>query len=46
VDVPELRQPHRPELKRVQRKPPVPSEREMIENPRARSARLRVLEKI
>jgi 16S rRNA (cytosine1402-N4)-methyltransferase len=46
VDVPELRQPRKPLLKWVQRKALQPGEKEMTENPRARSAQLRVLEKV
>jgi 16S rRNA (cytosine1402-N4)-methyltransferase len=46
VDVPELRQPRAPEMKWVSRKAIVPGEDELKENPRARSAQLRVLEKI
>ena len=46
VDVPELRLPRTPFLKWVQRKAIHPSEEELAENPRARSAQLRVLEKI
>ncbi len=46
VDVPELRQPRAPELKWVTRKAIVPGEMELKENPRSRSAQLRVLEKI
>jgi 16S rRNA (cytosine1402-N4)-methyltransferase len=46
VDVPELRQPRTPFLKWVQRKAIHPTEEELAENPRARSAQLRVLEKI
>ena len=45
VDVPELRQPRTPRMTWVQRKAIVPSEVELAENPRARSAQLRVLEK-
>jgi 16S rRNA (cytosine1402-N4)-methyltransferase len=46
VDVPELRQPRAPELKWVTRKAITPGEVELKENPRSRSAQLRVLEKI
>jgi len=46
VDVPELRQPCVPELKWVSRKAVLPGETELRENPRSRSAQLRVLEKI
>jgi 16S rRNA C1402 N4-methylase RsmH len=46
VDVPELRQPRVPELKWVSRKAVLPTERETTENPRSRSAQLRVMEKI
>ena len=46
VDVPELRQPRVPELKWVSRKAILPGEIELQENPRSRSAQLRVLEKI
>jgi 16S rRNA (cytosine1402-N4)-methyltransferase len=46
VDVPELRQPREPELKWVTRKAIRPGEVELEENPRSRSAQLRVLEKI
>jgi 16S rRNA (cytosine1402-N4)-methyltransferase len=46
VDVPELRQPRVPEMKWVSRKAMVPGEIELKENPRSRSAQLRVLEKI
>ena len=46
VDVPELRTPIVPELKWVSRKAVLPGEAELKENPRARSAQLRVLEKI
>ena len=46
VDVPELRQPRAPELKWVTRKAIKPGEDELNENPRSRSAQLRVLEKI
>jgi len=46
VDVPELRQPRAPELKWVVRKAIKPGEVELKENPRSRSAQLRVMEKI
>lgn len=46
VDVPEMRTPRTPPLRWVQRKAILPSEQEISENPRARSAQLRVLEKI
>lgn len=46
VDVPELRTPRVPDLKWVQRKAILPGDEELKENPRARSAQLRVLEKI
>jgi 16S rRNA (cytosine1402-N4)-methyltransferase len=46
VDVPELRTPCVPELKWVSRKAILPGEAELAENPRSRSAQLRVLEKI
>jgi 16S rRNA (cytosine1402-N4)-methyltransferase len=46
VDVPELREPRQPELKIVTRKAIVPGEVELAENPRSRSAQLRVFEKI
>jgi 16S rRNA (cytosine1402-N4)-methyltransferase len=46
VDVPELRTPIVPELKWVSRKAVLPGEVELKENPRARSAQLRALEKI
>ncbi len=46
VDVPELRQPQRPSLKWVQRKAIQPGAEETAQNPRARSAQLRVLEKV
>ena len=46
VDVPELRAPRPPELKWVTRKAIKPGEAELKENPRSRSAQLRVLEKI
>lgn len=46
VDVPELREPRSPELKIVTRKAMSASEAEAAENPRSRSAQLRVFEKI
>jgi 16S rRNA (cytosine1402-N4)-methyltransferase len=46
VDVPELRQPREAEMKWVNRKAIVPGETELKENPRSRSAQLRILEKI
>jgi 16S rRNA (cytosine1402-N4)-methyltransferase len=46
TDIPELRQPRAPDLKIVERKAIKPSETEVVENPRARSAQLRVFEKI
>jgi 16S rRNA (cytosine1402-N4)-methyltransferase len=46
VDVPELRQPRAPEMKWLVRKAIAPGEMELKENPRSRSAQLRVLEKI
>ena len=46
VDVPELRRPRVPEMKWVSRKAIQPGEVELKENPRSRSAQLRILEKI
>ena len=46
VDVPELRTPRLPEMKWVSRKAILPGEAELKENPRSRSAQLRLLEKI
>jgi len=46
VDVPELREPRTPEIKLVTRKAIAPGEAELTENPRSRSAQLRVMEKI
>ncbi len=46
VDIPTLRTPIAPELKWVSRKAILPGENELRENPRARSAQLRVMEKI
>jgi 16S rRNA (cytosine1402-N4)-methyltransferase len=45
VDVPELRPPRAPELKWVTRRAIKPGEIELAENPRSRSAQLRVFEK-
>ncbi|NJN06327.1 MAG: DUF2219 family protein, partial [Rhodobacteraceae bacterium] len=45
VDVPELRQPRRPEVVLVSRKAIQPGAAEVETNPRARSAQLRVFEK-
>jgi 16S rRNA (cytosine1402-N4)-methyltransferase len=46
VDVPELRRPAKPQLQWVSRKAMKPGPSELTENPRARSAQLRVMEKI
>lgn len=46
VDVPALRTPRQPELKRVNRKAICAGETELNDNPRARSAQLRVFEKL
>ncbi len=46
MDVPELRVPRRAEARWVTRKPVTPAESELAENPRSRSAQLRVLERI
>lgn len=45
-DIPELRRPCRPQLRRINRKAIVPGEQELKANPRARSAQLRVFEKL
>ncbi len=45
VDVPELREPRAPELKWVSRKAETPGAAELADNPRSRSAQLRVMEK-
>jgi 16S rRNA (cytosine1402-N4)-methyltransferase len=37
---------HKPEIKQVTRKPVLPSEKEIVENSRSKSAKLRVAEKI
>jgi 16S rRNA (cytosine1402-N4)-methyltransferase len=46
TDVPELRVPRTPDLRLVNRKAIQPREAEMADNPRSRSAQLRVMEKI
>lgn len=46
IDVPELRKPKPPESRWVSKKSIQPSESEVTANPRARSAQLRVIEKI
>ena len=46
VDAPEFRQERVPEMKWVSRKAIMPDEMELKENPRSRSAQLRVLEKL
>jgi len=46
VDVPELRAPRAPEMRWFSRKAIAPGAMEVTENPRSRSAQLRVLEKI
>lgn len=46
VDVPELRTPRTPEARLVTRKAIKPGEPEVAENPRSRSAQLRVIEKL
>jgi 16S rRNA (cytosine1402-N4)-methyltransferase len=46
VDVPELRQPRAPKMKWVHRKAIQPGPAEVAANPRARSAQLRILEKL
>jgi 16S rRNA (cytosine1402-N4)-methyltransferase len=46
VDVPELREPCRPELKWITRKAAQPDEAELKDNPRSRSAQLRIMEKL
>lgn len=46
TDVPELRAPRAPEIKLVSRKAIMPSDAELAENPRSRSAQLRVMEKL
>jgi 16S rRNA (cytosine1402-N4)-methyltransferase len=46
VDVPELREPRTPDLKWVNRKAVKPGDAELAENPRSRSAQLRVMERV
>jgi 16S rRNA (cytosine1402-N4)-methyltransferase len=46
VDVPELREPRTPEVILITRKPWKPSAAEIAENPRCRSAQLRVIQKL
>ena len=46
MDVPELREPRTPELRWISRKAIKPGAAEQTENPRSRSAQLRVMEKI
>jgi 16S rRNA (cytosine1402-N4)-methyltransferase len=46
VDRPEFRVPKEPEARSISRKPITASEEELRENPRARSAKLRVVEKL
>jgi 16S rRNA (cytosine1402-N4)-methyltransferase len=46
MDVPELREPRTPELRLVNRKAIKPGATEVADNPRSRSAQLRVMEKI
>jgi len=46
VDVPELRQPRAPEMKWVSRRAILPGAVELKENPRSRSAQLRILERL
>jgi len=46
MDVPELREPRAPELRWINRKAIKPDAAELSENPRSRSAQLRVMEKV
>jgi 16S rRNA (cytosine1402-N4)-methyltransferase len=46
VDIPELRRPRRAEVRLVTRKAVLPGEAELADNPRSRSAQLRVMEKL
>ena len=45
LDVPELREPRTPELRWINRKAIKPGAAELADNPRSRSAQLRVMEK-
>ncbi|HEU5071525.1 MAG TPA: 16S rRNA (cytosine(1402)-N(4))-methyltransferase [Verrucomicrobiae bacterium] len=46
MDIPELRRARPPEVRWVSRKAILPGAAELAENPRSRSAQLRVMEKI
>jgi 16S rRNA (cytosine1402-N4)-methyltransferase len=46
VDIPELRRPRQPEARLVNRRAIMPGEAELADNPRSRSAQLRVMERI
>ena len=46
MDLPEFRVPRPPDLKLVTRKPVTPTDSEVTENPRARSAKMRVFERL
>jgi len=46
VDIPELREPRAPEVRWITRKAVKPGEAELAENPRSRSAQMRVMEKV
>jgi len=46
VDVPDFRRPRPPQLRWIGRKPQTPTTEELTANPRARSAKLRVMEKL
>jgi 16S rRNA (cytosine1402-N4)-methyltransferase len=46
VDIPELREPRKPQLRWITRKAMKPSAAEVAENPRSRSAQVRVMEKL
>jgi 16S rRNA (cytosine1402-N4)-methyltransferase len=46
MDLPEFRVPRPPDLKLVTRKPLTPTDAEVTENPRARSAKMRVFERL